>query len=245
MKSYGKADGSWDDARIGALIKDALRTARKRGIPVAVHQDGRGDVVTSGARAEYSYMYACVAVGHVNEETGERAAVLARGMPYERCAVDQMIPVVRDALVGGIFEFGASGPAQTVRRRVREAAWCAEWLAEMRGEPFIAGMTDRGITVAPISERGRFVEQAACVFNGHEAWSLSDSITSWLPPPGMRRRVRYQNVTVASDLRSMVIEDPVRGIYLAMMRVRNMRDEAAREVWRARDGADPDATTES
>ena len=136
---------------------------------MAVHPDGRGDVVTSGARAEYSYMHACVAVGHVDAGTGERASALVRGMPYERCTVDQMIPVVRDVLVGGIFEFGASGPAQTVRRRVREAAWCAEWLAEMRKEPFIAGMAGRWITVAPLSERYRFVEQASCVFNGSEA----------------------------------------------------------------------------
>ena len=68
----------------------------------------------------------------------------------------------------------------------------------MRKEPFIAGMTERGITVAPLSERCRFVKQVACVFNGSDAWSLSDSITPWSipldrlhgPPPGRHARLR-------------------------------------------------------
>ena len=179
------------------------------------------------------------------KETKEYVADLASNMPYERYTVDQMIPMVRDALIRGIFEYDASGPVQTVRKRLREAAWCAEMLAEMRGEPFIAGMTDRGITVAPISEKGRFVEQAACVFNGHEAWSLSDSIPSWFVRLDSLHKARHSGVTFASDLRSVVVEDPICRIHNAMVMVKNLRNEAAREARRARYGTGPDATTES
>ena len=41
MKSYGKIDESWDEVKFRALIEDALRTARERGIPVAIQAQGR------------------------------------------------------------------------------------------------------------------------------------------------------------------------------------------------------------
>ena len=177
MKSYGKIDESGDEVRIRALITDAIHAARERGVPVAVHQDERGDIVMSRARIKHSFMYACVAIAYVDKKTMGYATELIGSMPYERYTMRQMIPRARDALIWGIFEYDASGPARTVQKHLRWAVRCAERLAKMRKEPFIAGMTDKGITVAPISERCRFVEQAACVFNGSEAWSLSDSIT--------------------------------------------------------------------
>ena len=100
----------------------------------------------------------------------------------------------------------------------------------MRGEPFIAGMTERGITVAPLSERRRFVEQAACVFNGSDAWSLSDSIIPWSVPLDRRHKAYYPDAVFASDLRSIRIRDPACRVYRAVMEVRNLRDEAEREV---------------
>ena len=169
MKSYGRPDESWDEARIRALIDEAIHAAKERGVPLAIHQDERGDVVMSRARIENSFMYACVAIAYVDKRTMKYATELTGNMPYERYTVEQMIPRMRDALVRGIFEYGASGPTQTVQKHLRWAVRCAERLAEMRKEPFIAGMTDKGITVAPLSERSRFVEQAACVFNGHNA----------------------------------------------------------------------------
>ena len=150
-------------------INHAIHAARERGIPVAVHQDERGNVVMSSARIKHSYMYACVAIAYVDKRTMGYATQLTGNMPYERYTVEQMIPRMRDALIRGIFEYGASGLFQTVQKHARWAVRCAERLARMRKEPFITGMTERGITVAPLSERYRFVKQAACVFNGHEA----------------------------------------------------------------------------
>ena len=67
MKSYGRPDESWDEAKIRALIRDAIHAAKERGIPVAVHQDDCGDVVMSRARIKHSYMYACVVIAYVDK----------------------------------------------------------------------------------------------------------------------------------------------------------------------------------
>ena len=166
MKSYGKVDEFWDDAKFRALIGDALRMAMERGVPLAVYQDDDGNIVISRARDDWSFMYACVAVVHRNESTGECKTALVGVMPYELYTIEQMIPIARDALARGIFEYDASGPSQTVQKRLRGAAECAERMARMRGEPFIAGLTDRGITVAPISERRRFVETGGVRVHG-------------------------------------------------------------------------------
>ena len=110
MKSYGRPDESWDEARIRALINEAIHAAKERGVPLAVHQDERGDVVMSRARIKHSFMYACVAIAYVDKRTMGYATELTGNMPYERYTVEQMIPRMRDALVRGIFEYDASGP---------------------------------------------------------------------------------------------------------------------------------------
>ena len=238
MMSYGMPDESWDEAKIRALIRDAIHAARERGVPVAVHQDERGNVVMSRARIKHSFMYACVAIAYVDKRTMRYATQLTGNMPYERYTMGQMIPRARDALVRGIFEYDASGPTQTVQKHLRWAVRCAERLARMRKEPFIAGMTDKGITVAPFSERRRFVEPAACVFNGHNAWSLSDSIPYWSVQLDRLDRECHPDVTFASDLRSVVVKNPVIRLRGAMAIIRNLRDEDARR------GKDEDAPTE-
>ena len=84
MKSYGRPDESWDEARFRALIRDAIHAARERGVPLAVHQDERGDVVMSRARIKNSFMYACVAITYVDKRTMGYATELTGNMPYER-----------------------------------------------------------------------------------------------------------------------------------------------------------------
>ena len=105
----------------------------------------------------------------------------------------------------------------------------------MRKEPFIAGMTDRGITVAPLSERHRFVEHTACVFNGHNAWSLSDLITSWSVQLDRLDKECHPDVTFASDLRSTVVRNPVLRMYYAIIMVQKLRDEVAQETRNVKD----------
>ena len=50
------------------------------------------------------------------------ATELTGNMPYERYTMGQMIPRARDALVRGIFEYGASGSSQTVQKHARWAS---------------------------------------------------------------------------------------------------------------------------
>ena len=119
MKSYGRPDESWDEARFRALIDEAIYAAKERGVPLAVHQNERGDVVMSRARIKHSFMYACVAIAYVDKRTMGYATELTGNMPYERYTVEQMIPRMRDALVRGIFEYDASGPTQTVQKHLR------------------------------------------------------------------------------------------------------------------------------
>ena len=136
-------------------INHAIHAAKERGIPLAIHQDERGDVVMSRARIKHSYMYACVVIVYVDKRTMGYATHLTGNMPRERYTVEQMIPRASDALIRGIFEYGASGRAQTVQKHLRWAVQCAERLARTRKEPFIAGMTDNGMTVAPISREAQ------------------------------------------------------------------------------------------
>ena len=245
MKSYGRPDESWDGARIRALINEAIHAAKERGIPVAIHQDERGDVVMPRARIKDSFMYACVAIAYVDKKTMEYATELTGSMPHERYTTEQMVPRMRDALVRGIFKYDASGPKPTVQKHARWAVRCAERLARMRGEPFIAGMTENGITVAPLSERGRFVKQSACVFNGSDAWSLSDSIPYWSVPSDMHHKIRHPDAVFSSDLRSIQVRDPVRRVYRAVMEVRDLLYEAERRARSPRDGAELDDLTKS
>ena len=245
MKSYGRIDKFWDDAKFRALIGDTLQMAGERGVPLAVYQDDDGNIVVSRARDDWSFMYAFVAVAHRNESTGECKTGLVGVMPYELYTIEQMIPIARDALTRGIFEYDASGPSGTVQKRLRGAVECAERMASIRGEPFIAGLTDRGITVAPMSERRRFVEQAACVFTEHAAWSLPDAITSWSATLDMQHKAYYSEITFASNLRSAMIEDPARRIHSAMMRVRNQQKEAAQGARGAGNQVGSDPTGES
>ena len=239
MKSYGKINESWDKDKICTLIRDAIHAAKEHGIPLAVHQDERGDVVMSRARIKNSFMYACVTIAYVDKRAMGYATEMTGNVPHERYTVEQMIPRMRDALVRRIFKYNTSGPKQTVQRHARWAALCAGRLVKMRREPFIAGMTERGITVAPISERRRFVKQTAYVFNGHKAWSLPDLITSWSVQLDRLDKECHPDVTFVSDLRSAVIRNPVRRMYYAIIMVQKLRDEVARSA------RDKDAPTES
>ena len=49
MKSYGRINKFWDDAKFRALIGDTLQMAGERGVPLAVYQDDDGNIVVSRA----------------------------------------------------------------------------------------------------------------------------------------------------------------------------------------------------
>ena len=156
MKSYGRPDESWDEARFRALIDEAIHAAKERGVPLAVHQDERGDVVMSRARIKHSFMYACVVITYVDKRTMKYATELTGNMPYERYTVEQMIPRMRDTPwcknTCGAYSSTITrpAPAQTVEAKTPAVGTVfygapKGWPGSkfMRKEPFIAGMTDK------------------------------------------------------------------------------------------------------
>ena len=78
----------------------------------------------------------------------------------------------------------------------------------MRNEPFIAGMTDKGITVAPLSERSRFVERRRACSTDITRGACQTRSRPGSPLDSLDK-ARHPDVTFASDLRSAVIKNPV------------------------------------
>ena len=80
----------------------------------------------------------------------------------------------------------------------------------MRKEPFIAGVTDNGITVAPLSERYRFVEAGGVRVQRDITRGACQTRSRPGPPRWTdSHRARHPDVTFASDLRSVVVKNPV------------------------------------
>ena len=136
---------------------------------------------------------------------------------YADYSVEQMVPRVRDALTKGTIEYGRLGFLSEGRIQIDVAAACADKLVRMHHAPFIVGLTDMGITVAPMSERERFVEQAACVVTRQGCWSLADRIPDGEAYDHLKLRERdAQNSKIVSDSRSIMV-NPVDAIYISTL----------------------------
>ena len=217
MKSYGKPDASWDDARFRAIIEDALEMARERKKSCAVGQDKHGNVVVTGEGKNGSYIHVCWTHAHRNKESQEDKLELVDNVEYHDYSVEEMVPRVRDALTRGIMEYGGLGFLSEGRFQIGEAADRAQKLVRMHHAPFIVGLTDAGITVAPMSERERFVEQAACVVTRRGCWSLADRIPDGEAYRDARRDAQARsNVTVVSDSCSIMV-NPVMAVYMSTL----------------------------
>ena len=239
MKSYGKPDASWDDARFRILVEDALQMAKKHEKTFAVLQDMDGNaMVNESKRGDYSCVYTCWASAHKDKESSECKIELVDHVEWHRYTVDEMVPRVRNVLMRGIVEYGALGFLSEGRIQIRIAIICAQRLNDIHHEPFIVGLAksdipatlrferdlryktgksnplEYDIMVLPLSERDRFVEQAACVVTGHECWSLPDNLPDIETYHYWGRDVpdRLKD-TIVSDLRSIRLSEPVYLIY--------------------------------
>ena len=217
MKSYGKPDASWDDARFRTIIEDALEMAKEHRKSCAVGQDEHGNVVVTGEGKDSSYMYVCWTHAHRNKESQEDKLELVDNVEYHDYSVEEMVPRVRNALTRGIMEYGRLGFLSEGRFQIGEAADRAQKLVRMHHGPFIVGLTDAGITVAPMSERERFVEQAACVVTRQGCWSLADRIPDGEAYDYLKLRERDNtNSKIVSDSRSIMV-DPVDAVYMSIL----------------------------
>ncbi len=242
MKSYGKVDASWDDARFQTLIEDAFQMAKKHEKTFVVVQDVDGNALVGEYEHEHPYVCACWASAHKDKESSECEIELVDNVEWHRYTVDKMVPRVRGVLTKGIVEYGDLGFLSEGRLQLSVAIRCAQRLSNIHHKPFIVGMAEREITVAPVSARQSpavgdatlvnpseitvapvsarecFVEQAACVVTRHECWSLPDNLPD-------TKIYRYWGLdvpanlkdTIVSDLRSIRLSDPVGLIYESIL----------------------------
>ena len=86
--------------------------------------------------------------------------------------------------------------------------------------------------------------QTACVLNGNDAWSLSGSNAYWSAPLDRRHKARHPDAVFASDPRSILVKDPARRVYRAVMKIQDMQNETERRARRAKGGMEPNVSTE-
>ena len=131
---------------------------------------------------------------------------------------------VRGVLTKGIVEYGGLRFLSEGRCQTGEAVSCAHMLAELHGCPFIAGLTAKGVTVAPLSEKDRFLDVASCVVTKSGVWSM----THTLPAGGSHYMDRHAPLIADKPARySVMIRSPAEHIYCGILEsggLRNFRD---------------------
>ena len=176
MKSYGKVDETWDDAKFQTIIKDAICMAREQKKQFAVGQDTDGTVVVALSQEGYPPIFVCVATAW-NDEKFQEDDIVLRNNDLHECSVGEMVPRVRDVLTKGIVNYGGLGFLSEGRNQLRDALGCANSLIQLYKSPFIVGQTDKGIMVAPLSERDKFLVVGSCVVTKNGYWSMSDKMS--------------------------------------------------------------------
>ena len=226
MKSYGKPDASWNDARFRGIIEDALGMAKENKKDIAVGQDARGNVVIVEAKRDRPHICACWAFMYKNKKLQDEPE-LGDHVEYVNYSVEHMIPRVRNALTRGIIGFGGLGFLSEGRVQLNYAVMYARRLVRLHGGQFIVGLADSSITtasqserehftdvqfgkstsiaVASISERNHFVDYASCVVTKHGSWSLLDRIPDSDAYRTSRKMRMNLNTVHVSDRRSIRI----------------------------------------
>ena len=176
MKSYGKVDDTWDDAKFQGMIEDALQMAREQKKVFAVGQDMDGTAVVALSKEDYPPIFACAATAWDDEEFQKGKIVLIDNVAYSEYSVEEMVPRVRGVLTKGMVEYGGLGFLSEGRMQLSGAMSCAESLVEIHKCPFIVGLTAKGIMIAPLSKRDRFLDVTSCVVTENGFWSMSDKL---------------------------------------------------------------------
>ena len=241
MKSYGKVDESWNEAKFQALIEDALGMAKENKERHAIGQDGSGNVVVTCGKPDNACIYVCWTTRR-SRDSPEDDLVLSDQCAYKEYSVEQMIPRARNALTRGIIDFGSLGFLSEGREQLQGVFRYAGMLVEMHGEPFITGWIDKktrtvaqserdnpasilsdmskSIVIAPLSERDRFLDVASCVVTKNGFWSMSDKL------PEGRCHYMDRRVPLAADglaRHSVKIWNPVDHVYCGILESKGRR----------------------
>ena len=220
MISYGKANASWNDVKFSTMIEDALRMARKHRQPYAVGHDENGIAVVSVSINDYPFIFACVATAWNDKAFQEGRIELVDNVAYRNYSVEEMVPRVRGVLTRGVVEYGSLRFLSEGIIQTGEAVSCAHRLVKLYGYPFIVGLTDKGVTVAPLSEQDRFLDVASCIVTENEVWSMSDK----LPVGGGYWVNRDTPLTADAPAKcSIKIRNPAEHIYCSILESKGMR----------------------
>ena len=214
MKSYGKVDETWNDAKFQGMIEDALQMAREQKKVFAVGQDMDGTAVVALSKEDYPPIFACAATAWDDEAFQKGKIVLVDNVTYHEYSVEEMVPRVRGVLTKGVVEYGGLGFLSEGRMQLGGAMSCAESLVELHECPFIVGLTAKGIMIAPLSERDRFLDVTSCVATENGFWSMSDKLPGGY---GYWDKQSRPLVTDAPARYSVKIRDPVEHVYCGIL----------------------------
>ena len=214
MKSYGKVDETWNDAKFQGMIEDALQMAREQKKVFAVGQDMDGTAVVALSKEDYPPIFACAATAWDDEAFQKGKIVLVDNVAYHEYSVEEMVPRVRGVLTKGVVEYGGLGFLSEGRMQLGGAMSCAESLVELHECPFIVGLTAKGIMIAPLSERDRFLDVTSCVATENGFWSMSDKLPGGY---GYWDKQSRPLVTDAPARYSVKIRDPVEHVYCGIL----------------------------
>ena len=170
MKTYGKPDASWDDETFRSIVEGAMQMAMEHEEMFAVSQDDTCNVIVAKFTREDPCVYACWAGTPKNPWEGK--VELTDNVMGKTYTTEQIIPRIRDVLTNGIVEYGNLRFMNDGLIQVKKAIHCARRLVVIHDEPFIMGLTDTGIMVAPMSAENRFIKHTSCVVTINECRSL-------------------------------------------------------------------------
>ena len=215
MKSYGKVDDTWDDTKFQVMIEDAIRLAgeQKKMFAVGQYADGTAVVVVA-TRRKYPHIHACTAIIQYSKKFQKDKIELVDHVAYHDYSMEEMIPRVRGVLTKGMVEYGSLGFLSEGRWQLSNAVSCARQLVKLHKCPFILGLTSKGIIVAPLSERDRFLDVASCVVTKNGVWSMSDKLPSGY---GYWDKQSRPLVADAPARYSVKIRDPVEHVYCGIL----------------------------
>lgn len=185
-KPYGKLDSSWDDSKFRSLLQDASRLARIHGMSFKVGEDKDGNAsIIPNFPYNNLRVFACgVSVPEIGDFWKDRPEYELRNhleeefwdnVGYVRYTVDEMVPRIRDCLTRGIIKYGSLEFLSEGRYQLARALSDAQKMQAKYSRPFVLGMTEEEISVAPLSDRYRFVDPLLVIVTKHGEWSVSDT----------------------------------------------------------------------
>ena len=191
VRSYGRVDDTWNEAKIRVILEEASDMARERDKSFCVGQDrDENIIICPNEKDSPLHIFAC-GVTHkkildnwkdiYSPEEIERnlEAEFWDDAAYEDYSIDEMVPIVYECLLYGIKSYGGLRFLSEGRMQLAYVLDDAKKMTEKYGAPFIVGRGRKdGIMIAPVSRQSRFVEPLSCIISKSGYWNVSDMHSS-------------------------------------------------------------------